>query len=132
MCSHDNDVTGWSFVCTNGIHGGPMMYDRMLFAFALVIVTGRCPAQTVDQDTLPRGPRPIQVLAMADHGILTVKSPATYWAPKMTPDPNNKGAFITQYEMRGTNLQARTYPLEKVKAYDVRGNPIGAKRLGKL
>lgn len=89
-------------------------------------------AQTKDQDKLPRGLQPIQALASVDHsGKLAIKKPAVYYVPTTTPDPNNKAAMITRYEVR-LAVEFITVTPEHFQAYDVRGNRIPPKRLNKL
>jgi hypothetical protein len=89
-------------------------------------------SQGADGPNLPTGPVPFQGLAVVDvNGKLSLKTTAvtTSYVPRTVADP--KGKSISYYEPV-TSTGTRTIVTEQFKAYDVRGNPIPAKRLRKM
>lgn len=106
---------------------------RYVAIVLIAITTSAACGQAQEVLNLPRGAAPVQALAgfNAD-GKLVIKQSGTqtFYVPITTISPDGKSA-TTAYEQR-TGPRIQTTTIDKVRAHDVRGNPIQAKRLRKL
>jgi hypothetical protein len=106
---------------------------RRLAIVLVAVASSSAYGQAQESVTLPTGPAPVQALAGFNaEGKLVVKQAVTqfYYIPITTASPDGKSA-TTRYELQNSP-RVMTTTIDKVRAHDVRGNPIAAKRLRKL